>query len=68
LRIRLREDQIRHEMMLESVISILEGMNPSMLKNQLGAFLVGTEVKARAAKQPEANPLDGHEQPRRFAC
>jgi chemotaxis protein MotA len=56
LRIRLREDQIRHEMMLEGVISILEGMNPSMLKNQLSSFLVGTEIKPRKAKQREATP------------
>lgn len=50
LRIRLREDQIRHEMMLEGVISILEGMNPHMLQNQLSGFLAETEVKPRSAK------------------
>ena len=55
-RIRLREDQIRHEMLLQGVISILEGMNPLMLRNQLSAFLVETEVKAGAAKVREAKP------------
>jgi chemotaxis protein MotA len=56
LRIRLREDQIRHEMLLEGVISILEGMNPLMLRNQLSAFLVETEAKPGAAKVREAKP------------
>lgn len=45
LRIRLREEQIRCEMMLEGVISILEGMNPHMLRNQLGSFLDETGVE-----------------------
>lgn len=53
LRIRLREEQIRHEMMLEGVVSILEGMNPHMLRNQLGGFLVETEVKSREARTTE---------------
>jgi chemotaxis protein MotA len=41
LRIRIREEQILREMILEGVISILEGMNPRMLENTLQAFLVG---------------------------
>ena len=53
LRIRLREQQIQSEMMLEGVISILEGMNPRMLETKLRSFLAETEVKrpprARAA-------------------
>jgi chemotaxis protein MotA len=39
LRIRLREEQARREMVLEGVISILEGMNPRMLRTSLGSFL-----------------------------
>jgi chemotaxis protein MotA len=39
MRIRLREDMKRREMMLEGVISILEGMNPRMLEVKLGGFL-----------------------------
>ena len=53
LRIRLREQQIQSEMMLEGVISILEGMNPRMLETKLRSFLIASEVKrtpkARAA-------------------
>lgn len=39
LRIRLREEQLRREMVLEGVISILEGMNPRMLRTSLRSFL-----------------------------
>jgi chemotaxis protein MotA len=39
MRLRLREDVKRREMMLEGVISILEGMNPRMLEVKLSGFL-----------------------------
>jgi chemotaxis protein MotA len=39
LRIRVREEHQRREMMLEGVISILEGINPRMLEVKLGGFL-----------------------------
>jgi chemotaxis protein MotA len=39
MRIRIREVHQRREMMLEGVISILEGMNPRMLEVKLGGFL-----------------------------
>ena len=39
LRIRIREEQQRREMMLEGVISILEGINPRMLEVKLSGFL-----------------------------
>ena len=39
MRIRIRENHQRQEMMLEGVISILEGMNPRMLEVKLGGFL-----------------------------
>lgn len=39
MRIQLREDSQRREMMLEGVISILEGMNPRMLEVKLSGFL-----------------------------
>jgi chemotaxis protein MotA len=39
MRLRLREDVKRREMMLEGVISILEGMNPRMLEVKLTGFL-----------------------------
>ena len=47
LKIRHREEQIVKEMMLEGVISILEGMNPRMIETKLRTFLF--EAKAPAA-------------------
>ena len=51
IRIRIRDTQQRREMMLEGVVSILEGMNPRMLEVKLGGFLhnSGSEKKERAA-------------------
>ena len=39
LKIRIREEQVIREMMLEGVISILEGMNPRMIETKLLSFL-----------------------------
>lgn len=39
MRLRIRSGHRRREMMLEGVISILEGMNPRMLEIKLGGFL-----------------------------
>ena len=39
LRIRIREGQIAREMMLEGVISILEGLNPRVIETKLNGFL-----------------------------
>lgn len=50
LKIRVREEQILREMILEGVISILEGMNPHMLETKLTGFFA--EARA-AADRPE---------------
>lgn len=47
MRLRLRDDVKRREMMLEGVISILEGMNPRMLEVKLTGFI------DRAAQPPQ---------------
>lgn len=39
MRIRLHDDHQRREMMLEGVVSILEGMNPRMLEIKLSGFI-----------------------------
>src|SRR5579863_32338 len=51
MRIRVREDYLRREMMLEGVTSILEGMNPRMLALKLSGFLKDAHIdkKERAA-------------------
>jgi chemotaxis protein MotA len=52
LRIRLREEEMHREMMLEGVISILEGMNPRMLETKLRSF--GSEGHAHAQQAKAA--------------
>src|SRR5208282_3977899 len=51
MRIRIRSGHRRREMMLEGVISILEGINPRMLEIKLAGFVDDSarEVKERAA-------------------
>ncbi|HMF53943.1 MAG TPA: flagellar motor protein [Edaphobacter sp.] len=52
LKIRHREEQMAKEMVLEGVISILEGMNPRMMETKLRTFLPegeGAEAAAEAA-------------------
>jgi chemotaxis protein MotA len=51
MRLRIRNGHRRREMMLEGVISILEGMNPRMLEIKLNGFLddAEREQKERAA-------------------
>jgi chemotaxis protein MotA len=39
MRIRIRDEFQRREIMLEAVISILEGMNPRMLEIKLSGFM-----------------------------
>ena len=43
LRLRVREQQLRREMLMEGVISILEGMNPRMIEIKLNSFLSRTK-------------------------
>jgi chemotaxis protein MotA len=47
LRIRLREDQLRREIMLEGVISIMEGMNPRMVETKLQSFISDKEQESQ---------------------
>jgi len=39
MRIRIRDENLRHEMMVEGVASILEGINPRMLEIKLAGFV-----------------------------
>ena len=49
LKLRMRELQLTREMILEGVISILEGLNPRMVETKLRGFLVeGTQEKKGA--------------------
>ena len=53
LKIRIRDEHIIREMVLEGVVSILEGMNPRMLEEKLLGFL--TEARKPATAVPEAS-------------
>ena len=55
LKIRIRQDQIAREMMLEGVVSILEGLNPRMVETKLKSFLAEASQQAsrpEESKQP----------------
>jgi chemotaxis protein MotA len=54
LRIRLREEQAQSEMMLEGVISILEGMNPRMLQTKLRSFLAESTLEVAPKPKTQA--------------
>jgi chemotaxis protein MotA len=57
MRLQMRDEQQRREMMLEAVISILEGMNPRMLEIKLAGFEgsgTGTERKQTKHKERAA--------------
>ncbi|MGA2352730.1 MAG: flagellar motor protein [Terracidiphilus sp.] len=45
IRIRIHDDYLRREMMLEGVVSILEGINPRMLEVKLASFLNDPQKK-----------------------
>ena len=47
IKIRIRQEQILREMMLEGVISILEGMNPRMLEIKLRGFFAEANRDSR---------------------
>jgi chemotaxis protein MotA len=51
MRLRIRDRHRRREMMLEGVISILEGLNPRMIEIKLAGFIddLTREKQERAA-------------------
>jgi chemotaxis protein MotA len=54
MRIHVHDNQQRREMMLEGVISILEGMNPRMLEIKLSGFLSNAQQKLKEQKERAA--------------
>jgi chemotaxis protein MotA len=46
IKMRMRQEQTRREMVLEGVISILEGMNPRMIETKLMGFFSQTHQNA----------------------
>jgi chemotaxis protein MotA len=54
LKIRIREAQVVREMILEGVVSILEGMNPRMLETKLNGFLHDASTQESKPQPQEA--------------
>jgi chemotaxis protein MotA len=54
LKIRHREEQMLKEMMLEGVVSIMEGMNPRMMETKLRTFLMDSKPAASATTEAAA--------------
>jgi chemotaxis protein MotA len=50
IKIRIRQEQVLREMMLEGVISILEGMNPRMIETKLCGFFAEANQNAQVKK------------------
>jgi len=61
IKLRIRQEQIVREMMLEGVISILEGMNPRMIETKLLGFLVDANKTEKAAKAADRAPAGAAE-------
>lgn len=53
LRIRIHEEQIIREMILEGVISLLEGMNPRMIETKLVSFLAEMPAAEKEKEEVE---------------
>lgn len=54
MRLQIREDQQHREMILEGVISILEGMNPRMLQIKLAGFVSTAAANKRPKRKARA--------------
>ncbi len=50
LKLRIQEERVHKEMMLEGVVSILEGMNPRMIEIKLQSFLAEDKNRKAAAR------------------
>jgi chemotaxis protein MotA len=54
IKMRIRQEQVVREMMLEGVISILEGMNPRMIETKLMGFFAEANKKNQPSKAGSA--------------
>ena len=61
LKIRQREEQMIKEMMLEGVISILEGMNPRMIETKLRTFLFDSKPDKASRGRRRMSRKKNHE-------
>jgi chemotaxis protein MotA len=61
IKMRIRQEQVVREMMLEGVISILEGMNPRMIETKLLGFFVEANRKGPSEKSAAKPAATGAE-------
>ena len=54
IKLRVRQEQVVREMMLEGVISILEGMNPRMIETKLLGFFAEANAQSKVEAKAEA--------------
>ena len=50
IKMRIRQEQVAREMILEGVVSILEGMNPRMIETKLLGFFAEANKTAKTGK------------------
>lgn len=58
LKIKHREEQVVKEMVLEGIVSILEGMNPRMLELKLSTYLLESRADERPVREERVQRAD----------
>jgi chemotaxis protein MotA len=59
LRMRMNEATLRKDMILEGIIGIVEGLNPTLIRMKLDAYNPHQEVKKAKTPEPAASPAPG---------
>ena len=57
LKVRQREEVMRKEMILEGVVSILEGLNPRVIETKLNTYLHNPKSAPAAEKRPRTETV-----------
>jgi chemotaxis protein MotA len=59
LRMRMNEATLRKDMILEGIVGIVEGLNPTLIRMKLDAYNPLREVKKAKTPKPAATPSPG---------
>jgi len=59
LRMRMNEATLRKDMILEGIVGIVEGLNPTLIRMKLDAYNPHREVKKAKTPKPAATPSPG---------
>ena len=63
LRIRIRQEELTREMILEGVISILEGLNPRMVETKLRGYVANRDEKEKGQSKEAASAQEKELEP-----